>query len=166
MLRSFFRTSFIALVAIPALSSAASAQSSASSVEKSIIDKTMMEQALKSAPKLPNSLAGQLPSASEIENIMADMPDLNLLMGGMMEMMSDPKMQSTMKRAGKTLEQKMQSSGAMKTQANGLPDMNAAMGAMLSMLSDEETMGSMMEMVGGMAEMLEEHVPEAKGQRK
>jgi len=87
-------------------------------------------------------------------------------MGGMMEMMSDPKMQSTMKNVGKTLEQKMDSSGAMKTQANGLPDMNAAMGAMLSMMSDEEVMGGMMEMLGGMAEMMEEHVPEAKGKLK
>lgn len=162
MLRSFFRMSAVMLLTVPALSSSAMAQSA----EKSIIDKTMVDKALKSAPQLPKSLAGQLPSAAEIEDIMAEMPDLNVLMGGMMEMMSDPKMQSTMKRAGETLEQKMQSSGAMKTQANGMPDMNAAMGAILSMLSDEETMGNMMEMVGGMAEMLEEHVPEAKGKLK
>lgn len=110
-------------------------------------------KAIKTLPQLPND--------ADIEDIMANMPDLNALMGDMMKMMSDPEMQSTMKRAGETLERKMETSGAMDIQDNGLPDMNAAMGAMLSMLSDKDTMGGMMEMMGGMAEMMEEHVPEA-----
>ena len=159
MLRTLFLSSIMTAFAIPAMTTSALANhpDGTSSTKKAIIDQT-----LKASPKLPTSLAGQLPSASEIEDIMADMPDLNALMGGMMEMMSDPKMQSTMKNVGKTLEQKMDSSGAMKTQANGMPDMNAAMGAMLSMMSDEEVMGGMMEMLGGMAELAQEHVPEVK----
>jgi len=154
MLRSLFLATAMTLMATPAM---ATHPDDTSPTEKTIIDKT-----LKSTPKLPKSLKGQLPSPADIENIMSEMPDLNALMGGMMEVMQDEKFQRTMKNAGKTLEHKMESSGAMKKQANGLPDFNAAMGAMLSMMSDEETMGGMLEMMGEMAKTLEEHIPEAK----
>jgi len=104
----------------------------------------------------------QLPNEADIENIMADMPDLNAIMGDMMKMMSNPKFQNNMKRTGEKLAYSMENSGAMEPQENGLPDFNAAMSAMLSMMTDKDTMGGMMEMMGEMAVSMEKHIPETK----
>jgi len=102
----------------------------------------------------------KLPTQAEIKAMQEAMPDMNALMGGMMEIMKDEKLQSSLRAASKTMAGKMADVDMTKGE-NGLPDMNAMMGAMLSMMGDEAVMGDMLSALAPMAEQMETLAKEA-----
>lgn len=105
--------------------------------------------------KAPTNLKDiKLPTQAEIKAMQENMPDMNALMGGMMEIMKDEKLQSSLRSASKTMADKMGEVDMTKGE-NGLPDMNAMMGAMLSMMGDEAAMDEMLSALAPMAEQME-----------
>jgi len=106
----------------------------------------------------------KLPSQSDIDTMVKNMPDMNAIMGQMMTVMKDPELRKNMERSGKAFADKLDSSGAMApTGKDGMPDFNKAFGAMLSLMSDENAMGGMLETLGTMAEGMEgieQHISE------
>lgn len=125
---------------------------------------TPKKEAPKSSAKAPTDIKDiKLPSAAEIKAMHAQMPDMNALMGGMMEIMKDEKLQSSLRSASKTMAKKMGDVDMSKGE-NGLPDMNAMMGAMLSMMSDEEGMGAMLSALKPLAIEMEALAKEAAPQ--
>ncbi len=95
--------------------------------------------------------------------MIAQMPDMNALMGDMMALMQDPKLREGMERSGKAFAQSLEQSGALETKGDGMPDFNKAFAAMLTMVGDEngmlDTLGTMAKSMEGLGESLETHVP-------
>lgn len=148
MLRALFiSTSFaLSMAALPAYGAAHPEPAPA---------KTAKKAAAKTAPQALNDI--KLPSQSEIDALVKNMPDMNALMGQMMTVMKDPALKDSMQRSGKAFAEKMENSGALEpTGSDGMPDFNKAFGAMLSMMSDEEAMGGLLGALGTMAQGLED----------
>ncbi len=119
---------------------------------------------VKPAKKITTS---QLPTQGEIEDILENMPDFNAIMGDMMGVMQDEKLQTKLKSTAKTFGEKIEKSGALDTRdANGLPDFNALFGAMLPMIADEDGLGGLIEPMTELAEKMEDslqkHTPTVK----
>lgn len=147
MLRALFiSTSFaLSLAALPAYGAAHPDPAPAKNAKKS---------AAQSAPQAIKDI--KLPSQSEIDALVKNMPDMNAVMGQMMKVMHDPALKDSLQRSGKAFAKKIENSGALEPAGpDGMPDFNKAFGAMLSMMSDEEAMGGMLGALGTMAEGLE-----------
>lgn len=102
----------------------------------------------------------QLPSKTEIQEAIKQMPDMNAIMGDMMGIMKDERFRDNMESSARTFGDRLERSGALETGENGLPDFNSAFAVMLETFSDEEAMGSMMDTMMGLAAAMEKHVPE------
>jgi len=117
------------------------------------------------APKAPVKLSAmatpQLPSKSEIQEAIKQMPDMNALMGDMMLLMKDEKFRKNMESSARVFSDNLEDSGALDTSANGLPDMNSALAVMMETFSDEEAMGGMLDTMMGLATAMEKHIPES-----
>lgn len=129
--------------------------------------KTAVKKTAKTVTKIEDI---KLPTQTEIDTMVKNMPDMNAIMGQMMTVMKDPVLKDSMQRSGKAFAKKMENSGALETtDKDGMPDFNKAFGAMLSMMGDEEAMGGMLSTLGAMAEGLEgieQHIPEAANKPK
>ena len=101
----------------------------------------------------------QLPSAAEIEAALAQMPDMNAIMGDMMDIVKDEDFQDTMKDSLGAFTERLDGSGALEPQDNGMPDFNSLFAVMLGTLSDEETMGGMLETMDEFVGVMEKHAP-------
>jgi len=108
--------------------------------------------------KTPDLSDLKLPSESEIEQIIEDMPDLNKLMDGMLAIAQDEDIRSSMERVGEKMADKFEKFEDMEMRENGLPDMNLLMGTMLRTFSDEDVMGEMLGIVGELQEAVEENL--------
>ena len=107
-----------------------------------------------SAPS--KTTAPQLPTEAEIADILETMPDFNALMGDMLGVVQDEKLQSKMKSTAKNFGEKIEKSGALdKRDANGLPDFNALFAVMLPMIADEDGLGGLIEPMSEIAEKME-----------
>ena len=102
----------------------------------------------------------QLPSKSEIQEAIKQMPDMNAVMGDMMGMMKDERFRSDMESSARAFGDRLEHSGALEVGKNGMPDFNNAFAVMLETFSDEEAMGGMMDTMMGLAEVMEKHAPE------
>jgi len=111
----------------------------------------------KSATKITKP---QLPSKAEINEALKQMPDMNAIMGGMMNVMKDEKFKDQMESSAKAFSKRMDAEDVFKKDADGMPDFNKAFEVMLGTFSDEEAMGGMLETMMGLAEAMEEHIPE------
>ena len=103
----------------------------------------------------------QLPSKSEIQDAIKQMPDMNAIMGEMMGMMKDEDFRENMESSARTFSDRLERSGALETGKNGMPDFNSAFAVMLETFSDEEAMGGMLDTMMGLASAMEKHVPES-----
>ena len=113
------------------------------------------------APKPTTTITKpQLPSADEISQIIEQMPDMNALMGGMMGIIKDEKFKDQMESSAKAFKKRMDTEGVFEKGADGMPDFNKALEVMLGTFSDEEAMGGMLETITGLAEAMEEIIPE------
>ena len=98
----------------------------------------------------------QLPTEAEIENMQAQMPDLNAMMAGMMKLATDEDMKKGMAKSADRLREKFD--GLDLETKNGTPDLNAMMSMMISMMGDEEMLGGMLEAIEPIAEMMEDTI--------
>ncbi len=102
----------------------------------------------------------QLPSKSEIQEAIKQMPDMNAIMGDMMGMMKDERFRSNMESSARAFGDRLERSGALEAGAGSMPDFNNAFGVMLEAFSDEEAMGGMLDTMMGLAAAMEKHAPE------
>lgn len=102
----------------------------------------------------------QLPSKTEIQEAIKQMPDMNAIMGDMMGMMKDERFRENMESSAQAFGKRLERSDALKTGKDGLPDFNNAFAAMLESFSDEKAMGGMLDTMMGLASAMEKHVPE------
>jgi hypothetical protein len=102
----------------------------------------------------------ELPSKTEIQEAIKQMPDMNAIMGDMMGMMKDERFRDNMESSARAFGDKLERSGALKAGKDGMPDFNNALAAMLETFSDEEGMGGMMDTMMGLAAAMEKHAPE------
>ncbi len=120
---------------------------------------------VKEKPKPEISISDlKLPTEAEIEDIIDQMPDLNALMGGMLNVVQDEDIQDSLKEAGKALSQSVEKSGIMDMDIdikNGeLPDLNNLMATILRMTGDEDVMGEMLGVVTELQKSVEENFDE------
>ena len=102
----------------------------------------------------------QLPTPDEISEVLEQMPDMNAIMGGMMEIVKDDKFKDQMENSAKAFKKRMDEEDVFEKGADGMPDFNKIFEVMLRTFSDEEAMGGMLETMTGLAEAMEEIVPE------
>lgn len=108
----------------------------------------------------------QLPSKTEIQEAIKQMPDMNAVMGDMMGIMKDERFRDNMESSARAFGDRLESSGAMEAGKNGMPDFNSAFAVMLETFSDEEAMGGMMDTMMGLAQAIEKHAPEVTAPAK
>ncbi len=108
-----------------------------------------------SAPSIEDALKDfKLPSQAEIDEMLAQMPDFNAIMGDVMVVMKDEKLRTKMKSSAEAFKDKIEESDILtQRDANGLPDIKALMSVMLGTMSDEGVAGEFLE---GMAEFASE----------
>lgn len=102
----------------------------------------------------------QLPSKTEIQDAIKQMPDMNAIMGDMMGLMKDERFRENMEKSARAFGDRLERSGALETGKNDMPDFNRAFAVMLEAFSDEEAMGGMLDTMMGLAETMEKHAPE------
>jgi len=73
----------------------------------------------------------QLPSKTEIQDAIKQMPDMNAIMGDMMGLMKDERFRENMESSARAFGDRLERSGALETGENGMPDFNNAFGVML-----------------------------------
>jgi hypothetical protein len=86
------------------------------------------------------ALLKDLPSEAELDKAMDEMPDLNRLMGGMLEIMKDEATQAKMKSIGERMAQKMDGKDFRSAEGE-LPDFNAIMREMMGLMGDQDLIG-------------------------
>ena len=118
-----------------------------------------------SAHEIEAKPAPKLPSADEIAQIQAQMPDLNKMMSGMQALMQDEDLQAGMKSALGAMSEKLDGADLKAKTENGLPDFNAMASVMLSMMGDEQVMGKMMESLEPMKKALPKIMEDAMPER-
>jgi hypothetical protein len=101
----------------------------------------------------------ELPSKSEIQNALKQMPDMNAIMGDMMGLMKDEGFRENMESSARTFGDRLERSGALESGKNGMPDFNNALAVMMETFSDEEAMGGMLDTMMGLASAMEKHAP-------
>jgi len=115
-------------------------------------------------PKAPKSITKmerpQLPSKTEIQEAIKQMPDMNAIMGDMMGIMKDERLRDNMESSARAFGERLERSGALDTGKDGMPDFNNAFAVMLETFSDEEAMGGMLDTMMGLAQAMEKHAPE------
>lgn len=114
----------------------------------------------KSSAKSVKMVKPELPSQADIQDALKQMPDMNAIMGGMMTVMKDEKFKDQMESSAKAFSKRMDAEDVFKKGPDGMPDFNKAFEVMLGTFSDEEAMGGMLETMMGLAEAMEEHIPQ------
>lgn len=102
----------------------------------------------------------QLPSKTEIQDAIKQMPDMNAIMGDMMGIMKDERFRDNMESSARAFGNRLERSGALEKGADGMPDFNSAFAVMMETFSDEKAMGGMLDTMMGLANAMEKHVPE------
>ena len=102
----------------------------------------------------------QLPSKSEIQEAIKQMPNINAIMGDMVGLIKDESFRDNMESSARAFGDRLERSGALEAGKDGLPDFNNAFTAMLETFSDEKAMDGMLDTVMGLAEAIEKHAPE------
>ena len=104
----------------------------------------------------------KFPTEAEIEDIIDQMPDMNKLMGAMMEIAKDEDIHEALKMAGQNFGDKMEKSGLtdMELKDREMPDFNALLATMMRTFSDEDMMGDFVGIASKMQEAVEENIDE------
>ncbi|MEP6343659.1 MAG: hypothetical protein ABJ275_10110 [Maricaulaceae bacterium] len=95
------------------------------------------------------NLKDKLPSDEKIEEIIADLPDFNHLLDGVLKIAQDEKIREKISNTATHMKSEIDKSGALEPRENGLPDINTGLAVLLRSLSDKDG-------IGGMLEVLEE----------
>ena len=122
------------------------------------------EMAEKKAPKGVPEATFELPSTAEMEAAIDKMPDLNAIMGDLMNLVKDERLQERMESSGDAFAKKLDKSGAMRLDENGMPDIKLALKALVGALGDEEVTGGLLDTVTELQQVMEKHIPEEDAQ--
>ena len=115
----------------------------------------------KSDPKPAKDISEiELPTQQEIDEILADLPDFNAIMGDFIALAKDDEVQARFEAAGEKMSRKLEKSRAFETDENGLPDFNAMMGVMMSMMAKDGPMEDLLETAQDIQAVMEKHVDE------
>lgn len=95
----------------------------------------------------------KLPSQAEIDDMLENLPDFNAIMGDMIDMAKDEKMQKRFETTAESFKDLLDEDVLSKRDKNGLPDMNALLATMLGAMSEDGPAG---ELLGGVAEIASE----------
>lgn len=98
------------------------------------------------------------PSEAEIEQLINDMPDINGLMSGLLKIVQDEDVLTSLEHVAETLSEKAEALEEMETQENGMPDFNGLFATMLRTFADEELREDMMNVVTELQESVEENL--------
>ena len=71
-----------------------------------------------------DDLGFQLPSDAEIEQIIADMPDLNAIMDGFLAVAQDEDLRTSLEDTGEKLSARLEALSDIEIRDNGTPDLN------------------------------------------
>ena len=107
------------------------------------------------------SLKDVLPSEAEVEQIIAELPDFNHMMDGLMDIAQDEKLQKQFKDSAEHMKEQLEESGALEPRDNGLPDFNAAMAVMLRTFTDKDGVGGMIEALEDVSKDFESIIEES-----
>lgn len=107
------------------------------------------------------AILNDLPTRAEMEDAFSNMPDINKMMSGVMEIAQDPETIDTLERVGTRLEQRF-SSIDLEVEEGGLPDFNLLMGEMMGLASDRETMGDVLGLMFQVVDVMEEVTAETQ----
>ena len=102
-----------------------------------------------------------LPTESEIEQMIDELPDLNGLMDGMLAISQDEDLLNSLEETGKKMAKTFEKFEEMELRDNGMPDLNLMMETMLRTLSDEDVMGEMLDVVTELQDAIEENFDES-----
>ncbi len=91
------------------------------------------------------ALLKELPSDAELDKAIADMPDMNRMMTGLLAIMKDEATQAKFKAIGERLARQMDDKD-FKSAEGELPDFNALMADMMSLMGDKALIGDMAEL--------------------
>ena len=114
-----------------------------------------LEQALSARNNNGLSLKDSLPSDEKIEEMIAELPDFNHLLDGLIEIAQDEDIREKFADSAAHMKSELDKSGALETRDNGLPDINAGLAVLLRSLSDEEGIGGMLDALEGVGDELE-----------
>lgn len=103
----------------------------------------------------------KMPTQGDIDEAMAQMPDVGAMMGDMMSILMDEDAIGGMKRSGEMMRKRMD--GPMsKRDENGMPEFGEMFEVMFGMFGDEEFMQGFFGMIEPMQEVMEKHAPAEK----
>lgn len=102
----------------------------------------------------------KLPTKAEMQDVLDKMPDFNALMGDFMELAQDEELKNSLTDAGEAFVEKLDESGALKTDKNGLPNFNKMMEVMLFAFTEDDIAGELVGTLSEFQDVIEKHIPE------
>ena len=113
-----------------------------------------LQQALSAKNDDSVSLKDSLPSDEKIEEMIAELPDFNHLLDGLLEIAQDEDIREKFADSAAHMKSEIEKSGALKPRDNGLPDINTGLAVLLRSLSDEDGIGGMIDAFEGVGDEL------------
>lgn len=104
----------------------------------------------------------EMPSKAEMEAAIDALPDLNALLGDMMTLVHDERLQERMEKSGEAFAKRLDKSGALEPDANGIPDIKLALKALMGAMTDEDVTGGLLDTITDMQQIMEKHIPEER----
>ena len=120
-----------------------------------------LEQALSAKKDDGLSLKDALPSEEAIEDMIAELPDFNHMMDGLIKIAQDDDVREQLADSAAHMKEQFEKSGALDPRDNGLPDINAGLAVLLRSLSDEDGIGGMLDALEGVGDELETVIQES-----
>ena len=105
-------------------------------------------------PRVTEALKG-LPTEAEINQMMSEMPDLNRLVSGMIDIAQDEDTQATFDRLGNRMKERFDPESFKQTDSD-LPDFNAMMDSVAGLAADRESMADILTLAFRMQDVLED----------
>ena len=118
------------------------------------------EKTENTAPRALSEMTFEMPSTEEMEAAIDKMPDLNAILGDLMVLVKDERLQERMEKSGEAFAERLDKSGAMEPDENGIPNIKLALKALVGALGDEEVTGGLLDTVSDLQQVMEKHVPE------
>jgi len=104
-------------------------------------------------------ILSKLPSEAEMEDMLEQMPDMNKMVSGVMEIAQDPETMETLERVGARLEERFAGMD-LNVEDGEMPDPNLLMGEMMGLASDKESLGDVLGLMFQVVDVMEEATAE------
>ena len=100
------------------------------------------------------AILDELPSEAEMRDVLDQMPDLNAMMTGIIDIAEDPETLDTLERVGARLEERLEGI-ELAVQDGEVPDLNLIMEEMIGLASDRDTMGDVLGLMFQVVDVIE-----------